>query len=279
MNEKELAIKAAFIEMIDRIFEHAEAYKYFLVTVLLKELKSRNGRYHSFERTIEINNLTRKPIEQCLTGLYCLACHIEEINKELFNVTRGVYPIYQELMESAISCGFFSFDELIDLAGTGCIDDIVENCGEFSTWTVEHPDIPQYVVVKNSYSIRGKLYRSGYQWSQSQKAWIKPFVNQEEAENEKIALWELDSDILVSIQTRLELLFDFDYYVVIKPQLELNQTFQSHGYRYEDYGVKKYYVKRVPTKYFFRERDFLLRLEVPFKLVTPKIIHETNQER
>ncbi|EGP4752271.1 hypothetical protein LXE15_002528 [Enterococcus faecium] len=279
MNEKELAIKTAFIEIIDRIFENAEAYKYFLISVLLKELKSRNGRYHSFERTIEINNLTRKPIEQCLTGLYCLACHIEEINNELFDDSKGVYPIYQELMEAAISSGFFSLDELIELAGTGCINDIVENCGEFSTWNIEQSEIPLYVVVKNSYSIKGKLYRSGYQWNSSQKAWIKSFSTQEEAENEKIALWELDSEIVVSIQTRLEMLFDFDYYVVVKPQLELNQTFQVHGYRYEEYGVKKHYVKRVPTKYFFHERDFLLRLEVPFKLITPKIIHETNQER
>ncbi|MGF1956903.1 hypothetical protein ACQUFE_13465 [Enterococcus casseliflavus] len=82
MNEKELAIKRLLISILDAIFEPSDVYQGFIVKVVPKELK-KEGQYKNFERTIQLNNLTRSPLELYLTCLRCLAMHIDTVNNHV----------------------------------------------------------------------------------------------------------------------------------------------------------------------------------------------------
>ena len=271
MNEKELAIKRLLISILEAIFEPSDVYQGFIVRVVPKELK-REGQYKYFERTIQLNNLTRSPLELYLTCLRCLAMHVDTVNNEFFQESEGAYPILQKLLEASLELGIFSIREIDELEQRGKIDDIVVNCGNSAVWTLKYPLLPVAydVYVSNGYTIKGELRRWSYDYQKDGKVWHKSFSSQEEAIQEKERLWETAAEIKVEVTTKLERTFDFAYYVAVKPALELNDLFQEHGYAYEAYGVKKHYVKKVPTKKFFQEREFLMLYEVPFTIKLPK---------
>ncbi|MDT2691522.1 hypothetical protein ACK4CS_12675 [Enterococcus gallinarum] len=271
MNEKELAIKKLLLSVLEAIFEPSDVYQGFIVKVIPKELK-KEGQYKNFERTIQLNNLTRSPIELYLTCLKCLALHIDTVNIEFFQESEGAYPILQKLIEASLELGLFSIQEIDELEQRGKIEDIVANCGNSDVWTLRYPLSPVAfdVYVLNGYTIKGDLRKNGYVYQKEGRTWHKSFASQEEAIQEKERLWETAAEIKVEVTTKLERNFDFDYYVAVKPNLELNDLFQQHGYTYEAYGVKKHYVKKVPTKKFFQEREFLMLYEVPFSIKIPK---------
>lgn len=270
MNEKELAIKKWLLHLLDQVYLDADAYKNFFIRILPKERKRVTGTYHSVERVIEVSNLLRPPEVIALSVIKLLAQHIVVVNQELFDTEESEVSICKELLTELINQGKISKKELGTMVDTGMLEDEMAVYGEIFTWSEKETEYLLCVVVRNSFSLKGELRKRGYKWLAARKAWIKTYSSLETAEKEKSSLWTLSSEIDIGFETPIQCLFHFDYFLAIK-QPEVNgDQMEMLGYVYENYGITKKFVKRVPTCLFSNERERLAKLEIPFELVVPK---------
>lgn len=270
MNEKELAIKKWLCNLLDRVYLDADAYKNFFIRVLPKERKRVVGNYFSVERVIEVSNLLRSPEEIALTTLKLLAKHVVVVNKELFGQEEVEETICKEMLSELLKEGTLHLTELEGIVPTGKLEKEISMYDDVSTWVENMPKEVFCILVQNSYSIKGELRKSGYKWLSARQAWAKSYQENTEIEKEKNRLWALSSEVDIRIETPIQCLFSFDYFLAVKSDENQSEQLESIGFLYGNYGFKKKYVKRVPVKNFSKERERLAKLEIPFELVVPK---------
>lgn len=270
MNEKELAIKKWLCNLLDNVYLDAEAYKNFFIRIVPKERKRLVGNYFSVERAIEVSNLLRPPEEIALTTIKLLAKHIVVVNKELFAEQEVEETVCKELLTELMKQGTLHEVELTRMIDTGGLDEVVSLYDDPLTWIEDKPKAFTCLVVQNSYSLKGELRKSGYKWLVARQAWVKSYEEKPEIEKEKNRLWALSSEIDIRIESPIQCLFFFDYYLAVKPTSIQSEELETMGFLYGNYGFKKKFVKRVPVNNFSKERERLAKLEIPFELVVPK---------
>ncbi|MGM0291470.1 MULTISPECIES: hypothetical protein [unclassified Enterococcus] len=270
MNEKEIAIKKWLCNLLDKLYLDANAYKSFFIRILPKERKRTVGNYFPVERVIEISNLLRDPEIIALTTIKLLAKHIVVVNKELFEQEEVEETICKELLSELLKEGALHQIELEGIVTTGNLENEISMHGDVSIWVENMPKEVFCILVQNSYSIKGELRKSGYKWLSSRQAWAKSYQENTEIKKEKNRLWALSSEVDIRIETPIQCLFSFDYFLAVKSDKNQSEELESIGFLYENYDFKKKYVKRVPVKNFSKERERLAKLEIPFELVVPK---------
>lgn len=270
MNEKEIAIKKWLCNLLDKLYLDANAYKNFFIRILPKERKRTVGNYFPVERVIEISNLLRDPEIIALTTIKLLAKHIVVVNKELFEQEEVEETICKELLSELLKEGALHQIELEGIVTTGNLENEISMHGDVSIWVENMPKEVFCILVQNSYSIKGELRKSGYKWLSSRQAWAKSYQENTEIKKEKNRLWALSSEVDIRIETPIQCLFSFDYFLAVKSDKNQSEELESIGFLYENYDFKKKYVKRVPVKNFSKERERLAKLEIPFELVVPK---------
>lgn len=270
MNEKELAIKKWLCNLLDQVFLNAEAYKNFFVRILPKERKRLVGNYFPVERVIEVSNLLRPPEEIALTTIKLLANHIVVVSKEQFEQEELEEAICKDLLSELIRQGTLHENEIETMINTGKLSKEFTLYDDPLTWVENKSEEIQCILVLNSYSLKGELRKSGYKWLTARNAWVKSFQEVAEIEKEKNRLWALSSEVDIRIETPIECLFFFDYFLAVTPSDTTSEQLETLGFLYGNYGFSKKYVKRVPVVNFSNERERLVKLEIPFELVVPK---------
>ncbi|MFP3844874.1 hypothetical protein [Priestia filamentosa] len=113
--------------------------------------------------------------------------------------------------------------------------------------------------VYQSFSIRDKLKSRGYTYSSLEQAWTRK-INEDEVEEEKsmVAQW-IDENCIVMEQANTMKIESY-YYLCVSNCYDHRDYLKENGFRWNGYGMKRAWVKKIPTQSLQKEEAKLLDL-------------------
>jgi hypothetical protein len=234
----------------------------FFVDIKVKEMKSIHGRYYPQTRKIEIFNLSRPNGHIVMTSLHEVGHHIDHCLRKKSDHTKAFYEVFYQLLVTAMGMGLVTQEDILtedDSADKGRLE---KHFGPIEEWEISEQDYKknQYVIkVKQSFSIKDKLKNRGYKYSSLDQAWTKE-LNEEEVEEEKstVAQWIDEKCIVVEQANTMKI--ESYYYLCVSNCYDHRDYLKENGFRWNGYGVKKAWVKKIPTQSLQKEEAKLLHL-------------------
>lgn len=258
-------------------FEDINRYKNFEMSIVPKELKSKQSQYLPNFRKIELFTLTQPPEATILTILRELARHVTFMDEGELKSNDAFYERFYLLLTTAMSMDLLSEDTLIIYAIKE-YDQLIEQFGEVSTWNLSNKLVNNSftVHVTNSYEARVVLNQRMYRWFTLAKAWEKEFTTKKEADEEANYLTKQFPSIDVQVLRPIEALFCLHYYIGVVGGFDCKQQLYQAGYIWQGYGRKKEWVKKVPVGAYNEEMEFLHELRLVGKRFTPTFPKQMN---
>jgi hypothetical protein len=145
--------------------------------------------------------------------------------------------------------------------------------GPIEEWEIPEQEYKKdrYVVrVYHSFSIKSKLKNRGYKYSSLEQAWTRE-INEGEVEEEKntVAQW-IDEKCIVVEQANTMKIEPY-YYLCVSNCYDHRDYLKENGFRWNGYGVKKAWVKKIPIQSLQKEEAKLLHLaNIKVKVATKK---------
>ncbi|WRU97844.1 hypothetical protein RYX51_22470 (plasmid) [Priestia filamentosa] len=238
------------------------AFTKFFVDIKVKEMKTVHGRYYPKTRKIEIFNLSRPNGHIITTSLHEVAHHIDQCLRQKSDHTKAFYEVFYQLLVTAMGMGLVTQEDILtedDSADKGRLE---KHFGPIEEWEISEQDYKknQYVIkVKQAFSIKDKLKNRGYKYSSLDQAWTKE-LNEEGVEEEKstVAQW-IDEKCIVTEQANTIKIESY-YYLCVSNCYDHRDYLKENGFRWNGYGMKKAWVKKIPTQSLQKEEAKLLHL-------------------
>lgn len=259
--------------IISETFEVKGNYLAFKIAIVPKELKSKHGQYIPNDRKIEVFNLARAPGCTMLTCLHEVAHHIEFMDLGETAHKRSFYDRFHPLLLTALSMGIITQEDLAeDSKDSNDLFKLEDYFRPMKYWEYELTEEARkrYVLVANGFEQKELLKKRGYRYSSKSQTWGKEFPNELYAFRESKLLVETIEGIKAHVVRQATILFSLNYYVAINGAFDQRKLLKENGYRWNAYGIKGHWVKKVPTSLFYAEEAFLKEVRLVFKKVTPK---------
>lgn len=266
-------LKSILVKIINNTYENTSNYVGFQIVVVPKELKSKHGVYQANSRRIEIYNLARAPGCTMLTCLHEVAHHIHFMDTGELNHKKKFYEYFYKLIITALSMGLITINDLEkDKEDSNDYSKLISFFGPTKSWSFQLDDEAKkrIILISNGYSQRETLKKRGYQYYAKSQSWGKEFSNSLYASREARLLNDTFEELEFQIVRKPTLLFSLHYYIGISGAYEQKTILKKNGYRWEAYGIKSMWVKKVATNEFYQEEIFLKDLRLIYKRVTPK---------
>lgn len=271
--KEEIVLKKLMDMVIKDTFEAKSAYLGYKIVIVPKELKSKHGHYIANDRKIELFNLAREPGCTMMTCLHEITHHIEFMDLGTSAHKKSFYDRFHALLLTALSLGLITPEDIIkDGQDSNDLKKLIEYYRPIDYWDYELTEQAKkrHVLVTNGYASKDLLKQRGYRYSSKSQAWGKEFPNELYAYREQTLLKESIVDIEAYVVRHSTVLFSLNYYVAIPGAFEFRKILKENGYRWNAYGIKSHWVKKVPTNLFYSEEAFLKDIRLLFKKVTPK---------
>lgn len=268
MNESE-TLKKVMKMVLENAYEEPTQYNHFNVRIVPKELKSKDAHYLPNDRKIELFNLAREPAATMLSCLSCLAAHVTFMDIGEISKKQEYLERYHRLIVSALSLGII---EEADVEGLACFESLIELKGPMTWWEHEPSDSAKECVVTVTQAFKEKetLKNRGYTYHVQSQLWAKRFPNQLYALREFNVLKKEIPEERLSVVKQIHLIFSLNYYIAVPGAFEQRNWLKQAGYRWQAYGIKNAWVKKVPTRHYYQEEAQLKEVRLIFSRVTPK---------
>ncbi|MBG9813630.1 hypothetical protein ABD68_19230 [Bacillus endophyticus] len=239
------------------------AFTKFFVDIKVKEMKSIHGRYYPKTRKIEIFNLSRPNGHIVMTSLHEAAHHIDHCLRKDSDHTKVFYDVFHQLLLTAMGMGLVTAEDILTEDDSADKKRLEKHFGPVEEWEIPEQEYKKdrYVIrVYQSFSIKDKLKNRGYKYSSLEQAWTRE-INEDEVEEEKntVAQW-IDEKCIVIEQANTMKIESY-YYLCVSNCYDHRDYLKENGFRWNGYGVKKAWVKKIPTQSLQKEEAKLLHLD------------------
>ncbi|EGO5066598.1 hypothetical protein H6228_002518 [Enterococcus faecalis] len=266
--------------VLTNTYEDATPYLDFTVSIVPKELKSKQGQYVPNDRKIELFTLTQSPEATVLTMLRELTRHVLFMDEGELKQKDAFYERFFLLVSTAMAMDLLTEDTLLVYAVKE-YDQLVERFGEVSSWELPNQTTKNgfTVHVTNSYEARMLLKNRSYRYFTLGKAWEKEFSTKQEAEQEAAFLKQQFPMIQISVLRPVEALLCMHYYIGVSGGFHCKQALYQAGYIWQGYGRKREWVKKVPVSQYNEELSFLHELRLIGQRFTPTFGSERQEKK
>ncbi|AVD54537.1 hypothetical protein BEH_24550 (plasmid) [Priestia filamentosa] len=249
------------------------AFTKFFVDIKVKEMKTIHGRYYPKTKKIEIFNLSRPNGHIIATSLHETAHHIDHCLRQKSDHTKAFYDVFYQLLVTAMGMGLVTKEDILTEDDSADKDRLEKHFGPIEEWDISIQDYKKnrhVVKVYQSFSIKDKLKNQGYKYSSLEQAWTRE-INEDEVEEEKntVAQWIDEKCIVVEQANTMKI--ESYYYLCVSNCYDHRDYLRENGFRWNGYGVKKAWVKKIPTQSLEKEEARLLHLtNIKVKVATKK---------
>jgi len=237
-------------------------FKKFFIDIKVKEMQSIHGRYYTDKRKIEIFNLSRPNGHIIATTLHEVAHHIDCCIRKKSDHSKVFYEILKHLLITAIGMGVMEIEDILSKNDSDDKKRLERHFGSIEEWDISVVDYKQdsYLIkVYQSFSIKDKLKNRGYKYSSLEQAWLKE-INAAEAEEEKevVAQWIDEKNIQIGQANTIKI--ESYYYLCVSNCYDHKAYLKENGFMWNGYGMKKAWVKKIPSQSLKSEEAKLLKL-------------------
>ena len=126
------------------------------------------------------------------------------------------------------------------------------------------------VIVTKAHSFRKLLQRRDFIFLGESQSWGRVFETEEQARRELKILLGLDQSMCAALVPPTHLMFIQSYYIAVPGAYDYKDNLRANQFIWEGYGLKKCWVKKVPSSDYQATMDFLKSLRLIGKKVIPK---------
>jgi hypothetical protein len=228
----------------------------------VKEMKSIHGRYYPHNRKIEVFNLSRPNGHTIATTLHEVAHHIDHCLRKKSDHSKAFYEIFHQLLITAIGMDIMTKQDILTERDSADKKWLEKHFGDIDEWNISPLDYKQdsYLIkVYQSFSIKDKLKKRGYKYSSLEQAWLKEMsVSEAEKEKEIVAQWIDEKNIKIEQANTIKI--ESYYYLCVSNCYDHKAYLKENGFMWNGYGMKKAWVKKIPSQSLKSEEAKLLKL-------------------
>lgn len=237
-------------------------FKKFFIDIKVKEMKSIHGRYYTDKRKIEIFNLSRPNGHIIATTLHEVAHHIDCCIRKKSDHSKPFYEIFHQLLVTAIGMGGISKQDILTARDNTDKKWLEKYFGDIEEWDISTLDYKQdsyFIKVYQSFSIKDKLKNRGYKYSSLDQAWVKEMsVSEAEEEKQVVSQWIEEKNIKIEQANTIKI--ESYYYLCVSNCYDHKAYLKENGFMWNGYGMKKAWVKKIPSQSLKSEEAKLLKL-------------------
>lgn len=237
-------------------------FKKFFIDIKVKEMKSIHGRYYPDKRKIEIFNLSRPNGHIIATTLHEVAHHIDCCIRKKSDHSKTFYEIFHQLLVTAIGMGVISKHDILTARDNTDKKWLEKYFGDIDEWDISTLDYKQntcFIKVYQSFSIKDKLKNRGYKYSSLDQAWVKEIsVSEAEEEKQVVSQWIEEKNIKIEQANTIKI--ESYYYLCVSNCYDHKAYLKENGFMWNGYGMKKVWVKKIPSQSLKSEETKLLKL-------------------
>jgi hypothetical protein len=237
-------------------------FKNFFIDIKVKEMKSIHGRYYPHNRKIEVFNLSRPNGHTIATTLHEVAHHIAHCLRKKSDHSKAFYEIFHQLLITAIGMDIMTKQDILTERDSADKKWLEKHFGDIDEWNISPLDYKQdsYLIkVYQSFSIKDKLKKRGYKYSSLEQAWLKEMsVSEAEKEKEIVAQWIDEKNIKIEQANTIKI--ESYYYLCVSNCYDHKAYLKENGFMWNGYGMKKAWVKKIPSQSLKSEEAKLLKL-------------------
>lgn len=237
-------------------------FKKFFIDIKVKEMQSFHGRYYPDKRKIEIFNLSRPNGHIIATTLHEVAHHIDYCMRKKSDHSKMFYEILKHLLITAIGMGVMSIEDILSKDDSADKTRLERHFGSIEEWDISAVDYKQdsyFIKVYQSFSIKEKLKNRGYKYSSLDQAWVKEMsVSEAEEEKQVVTQWIEEKNIQIEQANTIKI--ESYYYLCVSNCYDHKAYLKENGFMWNGYGMKKAWVKKIPSQSLKSEEAKLLKL-------------------
>ncbi len=230
-------IKKTLDDILENAYPNSQKigkYKGFYFKILDKDVKSYAGQYIPKTKTIEIVGLNRNSKHIVITCIHELAHHVDFCNRGKTDHQKEFYKEYRTLLYAALNMRVFSPEdaEVKDVVDAKKIQKMVE---DWRPSFVNYKEDSVVLSVKNCFSLKDVLKKSGYRYNTLSHEWYKEIEkDKEEGERNFLSLIGIaKEDVTESASSSLEIKAKLK--IVAKGETYRHKEYlKKNGFRYVD---------------------------------------------
>ncbi|PGN53198.1 hypothetical protein CN978_31010 [Priestia megaterium] len=237
-------------------------FKNFFIDIKVKEMKSIHGRYYPHNKKIEVFNLSRPNGHTIATTLHEVSHHIDHCLRKKSDHSKAFYEIFHQLLVTAMGMGILTKEDILTERDSTDKKWLEKHFGEIDEWSISPLDYKQdsYLIkVYQSFSIKDTLKKRGYKYSSLEQAWVKE-MSTSEAEEEKLTVAQWADEENIQIEQANTIKIESYYYLCVSNCYDHKAYLKENGFMWNGYGMKKAWVKKIPSKSLKSEEAKLRKL-------------------
>ncbi|WP_242328218.1 hypothetical protein [Enterococcus avium] len=270
MSREEDILKQQMNVILMNTYEDYQNYSSFKLKIITKEYKSKHGVYSQNDRRIEIYNLSRAPGANLLTAIHELSHHVEAMDLGEIAHKETFYERYYQLICTALKLGYIDENDLKeDQKDSKDLANVEKYYGLDFLKNYQDEKICNAVLVTKAYEFRQLLQRRDFSFLGGSQDWGRVFETEEQAKKEMAILHSFNRGMNVKVVPPATMVFNQNYYVAVSGAYDFRQILGKNGFIWEGFGVKKCWVKKVPSTEYKKTMEFLKELKLVGKKVAP----------
>lgn len=271
MSKEESLLKQQLNVLLMNTYGNYQEYNKFKLKILGKEFKSKHGVYHQNDRRIEIYNLSRSPGANMLTAIHELTHHVEAMDLGETVHKKSFYDRFYQLVCTALKLGYIDEADIRE-DQKDCKDfaNVEKYYGTQFLENYRENKIHNAVIVKNAHSFRKLLQRRDFSFLGESQSWGRVFETEDQATREREILLSLDQSMCAELVPPTHLMFNQSYYIAVPGAYDYKEKLRANQFIWEGYGIKKCWVKKVPSSEYQETVNYLKSLRLIGKKVVPK---------